>query len=169
MTNLYDPIFDICIQNVSNVKDLYINRLLWSCLIMCIGFKPTCQVPIPSDWNHRDDLCASLLNRLAFENDYNVRLLLMRCIPTVFAPTQSIDLLNDSEEEITQIDYPQLRENCVDKPCLTACRWTKKLAKMCIYHLSCSFGPSADVAFNIRVISKSKIFESDLILYNFLQ
>lgn len=153
MTNLHDPIFDICMQNISNVKDLHINRLLWSCLIVCLGLKPTCHLSttIPSKWNHRDDACLALLNRLAFESDYHVRLLLMQCIPVVFAPNQPIDLLSSTNSNIVQIDYKLLKEDCKGSPCLTACRWTKKLVKIWIYHVSCSFGPSADVAFNLRV------------------
>lgn len=152
MTNLHDPIFDICMQNITNIKDLHINRQLWSCLIVCLGLKSACQASIPTKWNHRDDVCSALVNRLAFESDYHVRLMLMRCIPNVFAPKQPIQLLSASHSDITEIDYQQLRSNMKSSPCLAACRWTKKLVKIWSYHISCSFGSSADIALNLRVI-----------------
>lgn len=151
MTNLYDPIFDTCTQNIANIKDLHINRQLWSCLILCLGLKPSCQMAVPSKWNHRDDVCSALLNRLAFEGDYQVRMLLMNCVPDVFAPYQPIHLHTASDGDIAQIDYKQLREDSKASPCLTACRWTKKLVQIWSYHISCAFGSAGDVALNLRV------------------
>lgn len=157
-TNLHEPIFDICLNNISNIKDLHINRLLWSCLIVNLGHKPDCQVPIPSQWNHRDDVCSALLNRFAFESNYDIRVFLLRCIPIVFAPDQPINLLSASDEEIAEINLQDLRTLSSENLRLTACRWSKKLVKIWLYHVSCLVASSAaEAALNLRVIPEITI------------
>lgn len=150
-TNLADPIYQLALQQVPQLKDLHLNRLLWQCLRLCLRHK-TSQELQPSRWNCRDDVGAALLTRLAFEGDATVREFLVQCIPAVFAP-EVFETMFDPEQPDADVDIAALRAQCSAAGCcLAACRWTKKLAAILSYHCSCCFGPATDVAHSLRIV-----------------
>lgn len=150
-TNIAAPIFRLCLQQVSQLKGLPIQRLLWSCLCRCLNTSPTTPAAAVR-WSDRDEAGSALLTRLAFENNATVRRYLMQCIPRVFAP--AIGTTDDDDDEaVMLIDLAVFRERCLLAGiCLTACRWTKKMAKILPYHVSCCFGPATDVAYHLRCV-----------------
>lgn len=98
-------------------------------------------------------MCLALMTRLAFENDAHIRLFLVQCIPQVFGQPGGGGQVPTIDDDFQLINVPALRRLCISAGvCLTACRWTKKLAKIYGYHLSCCFGAATDVALNVRTV-----------------
>lgn len=151
-TNMADPIFQLAMQQVPHLKGLHMLRLLWPCLCRCLQQRPAAA----SKWNGRDEAGAALLTRLAFENDATARRYLIQCIPWVFAPTINATDFDDDPDgaaSIMRIDVCELRDRCTAAGiCLAACRWTKKLAKILPYHVSCCFGAATNVANHLRCV-----------------
>lgn len=156
-TNIADPIAALALQQVAAIKELHIQPPMWRCLAACLDAKHPLDAARPTNaapWNIRDDAAAALLQRMAFESDAEVRVFLIAQIPRVFAGWQLTT--SDSVDDMDLEELDVLKRRCLAAGCcLTACRWTRKLAKILPYHVSCCFGPATDVRRHLRAVHRA--------------